>query len=318
MLYEKPTWIVASKKPLTQWYGHAHLLPNHVLGQWLCIDRASGQIKWQRTFFRPNTIAGVDSGVIVASEMRSDGPWTATFGCYGISLENGRLLWTSHGGGLWGRFGRLLDFVPGFTNEFRDTPRHVEGGKVFCRSGRVLDVRSGKLVQKLDPEVVCSHEKPVPVARQFYASCVEKIHPRVPIGNGLVLRHIQPAHGLQRGIFEIAAETDAGNPVWRFSIAELGRHIDSNFFSYRLVPPFLYLVVSDESRFKPHPTNTQYIVPNPTRWHLVTVALPTGEVAQDFSLDDEKLAECRIEDVDGDGLLIGKSNHHLAYYERTN
>ena len=44
----------------------------------------------------------------------------------------------------------------------------------------------------------------------------------------------------------------------------------------------------------------------------------TGEVVQDFSLDDEKLAECRIEDVDDDGLLIGKSNHHLAYYERTN
>lgn len=121
---------------------------------------------------------------------------------------------------------------------------------------------------------------------------------------------------MQRGVLDIAAETETGNPVWRFSMDQLGRHIDSNFFSYRLVPPFLYLIVSDEPRFKPHPTKTQYILPNPTRWHFVTIALSTGKVVQDFSLGEEKLAECRIEDVDDDGLLIGKSNHHLAYYER--
>jgi hypothetical protein len=318
MLNEKPLWIVAPEKPLTQWYGHVNLLPKHVLGQWLCIDRATGQVKWQQSFFRPNTIAGVDSGVIVASEMRSDGPWTANFGCYGMSLEDGQMLWTSHSTGLWGSLGRLLDFVPGLTNEFRDTPHHVDDGKVFCDSGRVLDVKSGRLVQKVDPEVIWAREKPVSLAMQFYTSGRERTHPGVPIGHGLVLRHAQPAGGLQRGIFEIAAETDAGNPVWRFSIAELGRYIDSNFYSYRLVPPFLYFIVSDEPRSKPHPTKSYYVLPNPTRWHFVTIALSTGEVVQDFSLDDQKLAECRIEDVDDDGLLIGKFNHHLAYYERTN
>ena len=49
---------------------------------------------------------------------------------------------------------------------------------------------------------------------------------------------------------------------------------------------------------------------------LVKVALSTGKVVQNFSLDDEMLAECRIEVVDDSGLLIGTSNHHLAYYER--
>jgi hypothetical protein len=226
------------------------------------------------------------------------------------------MLWTSHGAGLWGTLGRLLDFVPGFTNELRDSPHHVQNGKVLCDSGRVLDVPSGAFIQKLDPETVRSHERPVSLASQFYASGVERTHPRVSVGNGLVLRHAQPAEGMQRGVLDIAAETETGNPVWRFSIEQLGRHIDSNFYSYRLVPPFLYLIVSDEPRFKPHPTKTKYILPNPTRWHFVAIALSTGEAVQDFLLGDEKLAECRIEDVDDYGLLIGKSNHHLAYYER--
>lgn len=59
------------------------------------------------------------------------------------------------------------------------------------------------------------------------------------------------------------------------------------------------------------------MLPNPTLWHLLTVDLATGEVVQDFPLDDQKLEECRIEDVDDEGLLIGKSSHGLACYRRT-
>ena len=79
--------------------------------------------------------------------MRSDGPWSGLLGCYGISLENGQLLWTSHGSGIWGRLGRLLDFVPGFANEFRDTPRQIKDGKNFCDSGRIIDIQTGILLE---------------------------------------------------------------------------------------------------------------------------------------------------------------------------
>lgn len=316
MLVEEPRWIFASKKPLTKWYGHVHLLPNHVVGQWFCVDRASGQVKWQRNFFRPTTIDAVTSGVIVAREMRSDGPWTASFGCYGISLDAGRLLWTSHGSGLWGSIVRLLDFVPGYTNELRDTPHHVEDGKVFCQSGRVLDVKTGRFLQKLDSETVRSHEKPIRLDSQFYNSGLERDHPSVAISNGVFLRHAQAAEGMQRGVLEIAAETETANSVWTFSIEQLGRHIDGNFYSYRLVPPFMYFVVSDEPRYKPHPTKQRYVEPKPTLWHVVSIALATGDVVQDFSLGPEMLEECRIEDVDDRGLLIGTSSRELLYFER--
>ncbi len=159
MIESTPAWSFGSKKPLTKWYGHVHLLADCVVGQWFCADRTTGKLRWRGKLLRPNTILGFDSGVIVASEMRSDGLWTADFGCYGISLEDGRLLWTSHGSGLWGRIVRLLDFVPGFTNELRDTPHHVQNGKVFCNSGRVLDVKSGMLLHKVDAQEVRSHEK---------------------------------------------------------------------------------------------------------------------------------------------------------------
>jgi hypothetical protein len=113
-------------------------------------------------------------------------------------------------------------------------------------------------------------------------------------------------------VFEVTAETEEGTLLWRFSIDQLDRHI----VSYRLAPPFLYLVVTDEPELKAHPTKEHFLLPNPTYWHLVTLELRTGDVVQDFSLDDEKLAECRIEDVDHQGLLIGKSSRKLAYFRR--
>ncbi|QDV69043.1 hypothetical protein Poly24_27570 [Rosistilla carotiformis] len=313
MIESIPLWTFNTKKPLTKWYGHVHLLPDKVVGQWFCADRTTGKRDWQARLLRPNTICGFDSGIIVASEMRSDGPWTADFGCYGISMESGRLLWTSHGSGIWGRIVRLLDYVPGFTNELRDTPHYVKDGKVYCNSGRVLDVTSGKLVYKMDSEDVRSYEKPLSIGSQFAGSGVERHHPRVKVMDNLFLRHAQDAEGWQRGTLEIAAESESGKPLWTFSINHLGRHIGS----YRLVPPFIYMLVSDEANSKPHPTKEHYALPNPTRWHFVTLSIKTGEVVQDFPLDGEKHSECRIDDVDGDGLLIGRANRELMYYRRT-
>lgn len=313
MIEHVPLWTFISKRPLTKWYGHVHLLPDRVVGQWFCADRVTGELDWQARLLRPNTICGFDSGVIVASEMRSDGPWTADFGCYGISLESGRLLWASHGSGIWGRIVRLLDFVPGFSNELRDTPHHVADGKVFCNSGRVLDVKTGKLLHRMDAKKIQSHEKQWSIGAEFAASGVERHHPRVKVADDMFLRHAQETEGWQRGTLEIAAETESGDSLWTFSIKQLDRHI----CSYRLFPPFLYMLVSDEPNSKPHPTKKHLALPNPTRWHFVTLSIETGEVTQDFRLGDEKHVDLGIEDLDADGLLIIKDNKELAYYERT-
>lgn len=312
MLTESPQWTFASKRPLTQWYGHVQLLSTHVLGQWFCLDRESGERKWQRRMFRPNTIDGVESGVIVAIEMRADGPWTAAFGCYGISLENGGYLWISHGEGVWGRFVRLLDFFPGFTNELRDTPHHVSDGKVFCSSGRVLDIQSGRLLDRMDPELVRAYETARTPEDDFHRSHFEQQHQKVRIADGLVLQYAGAGPGYKWGVLDIAAETETGRPLWRFSNNQLDRHVAQ----YRLALPFLYLVVSDEPEDKPHPTKKHYVLPNPTLWHLLAIDLWTGSIVQDFPLDHRKLAKCRIEDVDDTGLLIGKSCRELVYFRR--
>ncbi|MEX1028132.1 MAG: hypothetical protein WD049_09035 [Candidatus Paceibacterota bacterium] len=107
-----------------------------------------------------------------------------------------------------------------------------------------------------------------------------------------------------------------------FPFAETGRvclfgRPEAARYSYRLAVPYLYLVLSDERPFKPHPTKKHYVEPNPTRWHLLTIDVRTGDILQDFPLGSGKLAECRIEDVDEQGLLIGKSSQELLYYAKT-
>src|SRR5262249_6885831 len=64
-------------------------------------------------------------------------------GIYAISLETGRLLWGSHGAGWWGRVVRLLDYMPDFTNEPRDTPLVVRSTAVVTQQGRILDLWTG-------------------------------------------------------------------------------------------------------------------------------------------------------------------------------
>lgn len=316
MLTTEPRWTFASKKPLTQWYGNVQLLDHHVVGQWFCLARESGELKWQHRIFRANAICEVDSGVIVASEVRSDGPWTDQFGCYGISLDDGRLLWTSHGSGVWGWFQRVLDFVPGYTNEFRDSPHHVKDGRIFCHSGRVLDVYTGKTLERTAPDSVSSCERAETLAQSLYGTSVSREQKKVSIGNGILLFHPAAEEGRTRADWEIIAENESGEQVWRLPIKETKRHIDGDFYSYRLAMPYLYLVVSDERRYRPHPTKPYYVQPNPTLWHLMAVSVRNGNVVQDISLGTEVLEECRIEDVDDRGLLTSSSSRELLYFER--
>ena len=203
MIDREPAWRFTSDRQLTQWYGHVQLLPSCAIGQWFCVDRQSGDLKWQRQHFRANSICGCDSGAIVAYEMRSDGPWTAGFGCYGLSLESGKLIWSSHGTGIVGTLSRFFDFIPGFTNGLRDSPRVVADGKVFCSSGRVLNVLSGKTVSQISPDDV-RKMKPLPSgAWRLYDSSIGNSESNVSIGD-LVLAH--PSDVKHRGKWSIVAK----------------------------------------------------------------------------------------------------------------
>ena len=313
MIDPEPVWRFSSARQLTQWYGHVQLLPRCAVGQWFCLDRNSGDLKWQRQHFRANSICGIDSGVIVAYEMRSDGPWTAGFGCYGLSLESGGLIWASHGTGIMGKLSRIFDFIPGLTNGLRDSPNTVVDGKVICSSGRVLDVRNGKIINLITPDEVRKMKPPRSDAQRLYDSGIGTNESNVSIGE-LVLAH--PNAAKQRGNWSVVATTKNQEVAWKFDIKQTGRHIDGNFFSYRLATPNIYLILSDESRYKPHPTHPHTVVANPTRWHILSLDVATGQILQDVSLGSELLEECRIEDVDEHGLLIRKSSKELVFFRR--
>ncbi len=137
----------------------AKLLPKHVVcsnespNLWACLERSTGEILWERKVGRPNKVYGVENGVIVASELRAgDSPLIWSYGLYGLSLETGELLWISHGRGWWGRFTRLLDAVPDFRNELRDTPLYLQAGAIITQRGRLVNPSDGSDIGATEPD----------------------------------------------------------------------------------------------------------------------------------------------------------------------
>ena len=288
--------------------------------QWFGVDRHTGKPLWERAYFRPNCIVGVADGVVVASETRSDGPWTFDFGCYGISLRTGRLLWTSHRDGWWGRVVRLFDYVPGFTNELRDVPARVTaGGEVVCGSGRVLDVRTGRRVRRVSPDEVgrARDDRPKTDAALLYDSGMVVGSTGVALSPGRRLS-VKPAVGPSPPGFHLYLSDDRGTPVWAFDLAAATGYevTHPNHYSYRLAGPHVYVVASEEPKWRPHPTKAHHIVPNRRRFHLLAVELGGGTVVQNVRLTDAPVAECRIEDVDERAVLVSIGTRKLRCYGR--
>jgi len=317
MIGDRPAWTLTSNLPLTQWNGHVHLLPDKVLGQWFVAERKSGELVWQRRILRANSIRGIASGVIVASEMRSDGPWTFDFGCYGISLEDGRLVWVSHREGAFGIVTRLLDFVPMFTNELRDSPHHVLEGKVYCESGRVLDALTGELLGWMKREEIAAFVESSPTDTLFSVSMYSRSKFSIQIeGKNISLSSICSNQRLPGERVGFLAEDEDGKLLWRFSIEDGNNPKNGNLGSCRLLPPFLYLLASDEWRYCKigHKNILQSI---PTHWHLLTLDLRNGEIRQELALGTDRHLECRIDDGDSTGLLVSKSPEPLRFRELT-
>jgi hypothetical protein len=235
---------------LALWYGHVELLKRHVVGQWFCLDRDSGSCFWDRRFWRINAIQAVADGVIVGSETRSDGPWTAGFGCYGIDLETGKLRWVSHRNGVWGKLVRMLDFFPGFTNELRDVPLSVEDRQVFCASGRVLDIQTGKLLrmEQHKRETVAFQDRSD--AHRLYMTHNTTPRPDpIEVSKEQFISHRHPDDseeddGKPRSVRDrpLYGFDAKGTILWEFKLDSMGFFDEGNFFAYRLVNPYVYYV----------------------------------------------------------------------------
>lgn len=305
MLAIEPKWAHQTHTSPTRWYGRVKLLPNRVLGQWMCLDRESGKLLWRRNYWRPNTVDGIDGGVVVASESRQDGPMLpGNYGCYGISVETGFLRWTSHFDGLWGLATKIMDYVPEFTNGWRDTAGYVEAGKVFTCCGRILDVRTGVRVGSIDPAEV---DKEIIRRREP--------HDFMALGEGWTLRPDTPG----RYPTEYHVERPDGSVSWRPELRSPGRYLRA----WEGLDCFLYVIASDKPYYCPDASDPKDQHPGPYLWRQMTYDVRNGTLLQDFPLGTKRWWHCRIEDIDDRGLLLTMSNggfwrseYEILYFKR--
>lgn len=106
MLEEQFLWRTTARHSVIPAYSHVHLLADRVLGQWFCLERETGKPLWDQASAEWDSVLGVSEGVIVATGVEIRRPFSGTFGAFGIALQTGELLWTSHyaqpsGKGLW-------------------------------------------------------------------------------------------------------------------------------------------------------------------------------------------------------------------------
>ena len=301
MIVDKPSWRFTARDALTDWYGHVHLADGKAIGQWFCVDLQSGRRLWEHTFEGPNTICGISDGVIVATETKSGGPWTASFGAWGISVETGKLLWPARREVSWGR--RLLELLPGVGPPVPGTAVHVAGSLCFCEGGKVLNIRSGDVVggYATDPEEWRAKAEEKDASQNLYTgrSC--------RLDNGDVLSHgSEDDEG-----FHLLRIAPNGESRWHFDLGREGHFITGNYYSYRYRDGFVYMVVSDRYReLTFDPTK-----PHDGHYFLWTLDVQTGRLCQKVTIPDWA-GECRIEDVDERHILVSTANKMLFCYDR--
>jgi len=316
MLEETPAWTFTSKRPLTRWFEHVHLLHDRVVGYWFCLDRSSGTRLWERRL-RLAEIAGIEDGIIVANERYYVCDISAPRrGCCGISLETGKLLWTPHGSSIWGRLLSLFH---------SEAPLYVLNGRCYCLSGRVFDIRTGRSVERVPKEEVQPPEEPESDTDILGRSRDPSDPVKLRVGDGLWLSHKSPSEPVAETEDEFPAwvwefrlflTDDEGRVKWQFDLKNTGYEIC--YCPYvdkcRYSAPYLYLVACEK---RTTTMQRKIEVYNPTQFHLLTLDLATGCIAQDIQVTRNPVDVCRFEDIDENGVLVSESDRILHYFEKS-
>jgi hypothetical protein len=321
----EPKWSFTANKNLYLWYGHVSLLDDYVVGQWFALNRKSGECLWQREFPRANSIFEISDGVILASETRSDGPWTADFGCYGISLTSGEMLWQWTGKGIRGRLVRWLEKIPGYTNEYRPHFLGVRENECATTQGDILNIHTGKYLRS---------ESEISIPRKNYSpqSDAKRVYRGQPveISEGLYLSTRKPLVNKNEKLSGGVTSSSSPRPktpfgfilcnsqkqvIWDWSPEEMGLKPISNYYGWRLVAKKLLLLCGEEEATVPiNPDKPLIVKSNPTKYRLLQVDALTGRVDQNLMVTKEKVTTCRLEDVGSAGFLVSQDNRHLQYY----
>jgi hypothetical protein len=306
---------------LTRWFEHVHLLDDRIIGYWFCLDRTSGTPLWERPSLPADEIVGIEDGIIVANKRWYECDISAPRrGCYGISLETGRVLWTSHGDWLWGPLTKV--FGPSRSSDF---PLHVLDGKCYCWRGRILDIHSGKVLDKVPKGTLNRPEK-----KETDTDILGRSrNPSDPIRLQLDGEHwLSHKLKLKPGILEATSEegiaflyeyrlflTDKDDNVkWEFDLKNTEYEIQYRPYaeSCRYGYAFLYLIVSEKRTTR---MDKRIEVYNPSHFHLLTLDLSNGRIIQDITITEKPVEGCRFEDMDEKGILVSDCERNLHHFQ---
>ena len=307
-------------------HDHIRLLPDRIIGTWLCAQKSSGKLIWSFNARRPNRVHGIVDSVIIATENYPVGMMgTGNFHRYGISLETGQLLWTSHPSGACGEPSSLNSWGPeNFdVDGSAAAPRLIEDGKCMCRDGSIVDPLSGEKIGQMPPEDVESRAIRMRTERSyaFYWSVFRGRGRGIQLAPGRWIsgKRLHDASSIQFTL------RNAQNVCeWSFDLKQTGyeQKYPSNY-QFRLVDRHIYLVAYEPLKEEPALVPGVWRPPEPRQFHLLTLDLANGEVVQDLSLGNYWL--CKLE-ADQAVVLIRSSNEwpniakpwkcSLAYFER--
>ena len=300
--YER-VWSVTLPTRPVGWYSHHRLLADQVVIEWISLDRKTGAVRWSTDPGPPNTIAAIDERkrMIVAGEMRSDGPWTLTFGCYGVDLDSGALRWTAESDRKRRGLLRLLDFIPGVASPSAGTAQTIVDGCVITSEGDLLDVVTGRPMErppasarawwdrKKDDDALwgdSSDDRSRAASEELYRRGSvrmldgARLFARALLG--LESEYAEPAWTTDEGL-EFACVESNGQIRWRWASSA----VETNYYGWRYLPGLLLLMRSDGGG----------------RWTLVVLDPLTGRIEQEFTLGGTADA-ARIEDAAGDGVVL--------------
>jgi hypothetical protein len=146
------------------------LLGPYVVGQWFVLEAETGREHWSRRLRRPNTVRGVAHDVIIASEMRSDGPWTVVRSDYYSYRLAGDVIYV-----ILGDAPESIPIDPAKPTFVKPNPADYEIGVIDIESGacrtfrlenakqrkqcRVESVRGSRLLVSCDATVLTEYER---------------------------------------------------------------------------------------------------------------------------------------------------------------
>lgn len=324
MISETPQWSVAlsevGKRLGYNW--ELALTDEFVVGPWFCLNRQTGTLVWeknQKQLGRPNKVIGVVDDVIVATETRdTDGPYIADYGAYGISLRDGSYLWPRLKESKKGWFARLMDFLPGFTNEFRATAWCITNEGILCDGGELLDLKTGELIGKrtISDKERASERSPrsaLTVNGEICFPGVGRLRPGTPE------QPDPPTRTFEGKPLHLFFEDTKGATLWCFDSVKAGMpdltRSENPAVPWTLDYPWLFMLFRSAGSYD-FEKNTR----RPIHAEIWTLNLRSGTIVKKVPIAPQLVESPHIEVLDSQALVMSYRSVkqiHISYFARS-